>query len=99
MPSLSAPNGLTLSKSATNPNSRLNQVRRYLSAVGTATREEILRDVFRLVYRDRHTSLPDGCRWGSDGHHCYLFSVAVGRGYLISEQMGRQVRYRNNPDR
>ena len=76
-----APNGLNLSRSVKNPNSNLNKVRNYLAREGTATRLEILRDVFGRTCRG----------WG-----CYLFAIAIRQGFITKTRKGNAVFYANN---
>lgn len=67
-----APNGLNLSKSIHNPNSRINRIMKYLHMRGEATKREILRDVFNKkvgsVWQQNEVSIG----WGS-----YVFNLGV----------------------
>lgn len=83
-----APNGMNLTKSVHNPNSRFSRVMEYLTKNGPSTKRQILRDVFGAeAYPFRLTSgttLHNGKRprvvsmgWGS-----YVFTLGVKYGYL-----------------
>ena len=73
-----APNGMNLSKSIHNPKSNVRRVLGYLSAVGEATKKDILRDVFGKTCRG----------WG-----CYMFSLSVKYGYVKMVRRGNKVFY------
>jgi hypothetical protein len=84
---LTAPNGMNLSKSMSNPNSRANLVLDYLRLGGPATKVEILRDVF-------NRKIGNGCGdtvtrgWGG-----YLFVLLQTHGYIRRVRIGNTVRY------
>jgi len=87
---LTAPNGLNFSKSVSNPNSRLNRLRSYLSVKGEATKGEILRDVFGKTlgkdWKNGHVS----SGWGT-----YLFNYGVRHGFFKKVRRGNQVFWSN----
>ena len=98
---LTAPNGLNLSRSVTNPNSRFSRMMDYLSFKGEATREEIIRDVFGKTYGvPRSTYDTSTLRrvkltpnvvtrgWGA-----YLFMLSVKYGYVKKVRRGNRVFY------
>jgi hypothetical protein len=94
-----APNGLNLSRSVTNPNSRFSRMMDYLSFKGEATREEIIRDVFGKTYGVPHSTYKNLVRvkltpnvvtrgWGA-----YLFMLSVKYGYVKKVRRGNRVFY------
>lgn len=102
--SLTAPNGLNFTKSIGNPKSRLEKVRSYLWLYGTATKRQILSDVFNRTTRDdpaikysNRTYDNQGGRiyrpfvtrgWGS-----YLFTYGIRQGFFQKFRQGNQVYY------
>ena len=88
-PHLTAPNGLNLTRSITNPLSRFNKVRDYLLVKGEATKVEILRDVFGKVVGTNGWRAGEVTRgWGS-----YLFVLSVKNGYFTKVRRGNNVFY------
>lgn len=72
-------NGMNLRKSVGVPTSRFERIRTYLKSVGgSATKREILRDVFNVQY--------DGTGWGS-----YVFSLGVKYGHFTLVRKNRTV--------
>lgn len=98
-PHLTAPNGLNLSKSIHNPNSRFRRMMDYLKVKGEATKEEILRDVFgktlgksswewngsQLVNRTPNVVTRG---WGT-----YVFTLSIANGYVKKVRRGNRVFY------
>lgn len=98
-----APNGLNLSKSVTNPDSRLNRVRSYLHTNGPRTKRDILRDVFgHTIGVNRYEYTPTmgwhriGPKFVTRSWGSYLFTLAVRYGYITKTRKGNTVLYSNN---
>ena len=94
-----APNGLNLSRSVTNPASRLRRVMAYLLAQpAPMSRDMILRDVFGIyqhAMRSERVATPKigslnvrGRGWGT-----YLFVLMVNHGYIKKVGAGRYTKY------
>ena len=84
---LRTPNGMNLSKSMSNPNSRANKVLAYLRTERQATKVEILRDVFgRRIGDGRNGTVTRG--WGA-----YLFVLLQTHGYIRRVRTGNTIRY------
>ena len=96
---LTAPNGLNLSRSVTNPTSRFSRMMDYLSFKGEATREEIIRDVFGKTYGVPHSTYTNSVRVKltpnvvTRGWACYLFTLSVKYGYVKKVRRGNKVFY------
>jgi hypothetical protein len=88
---LTACNGMTFSRSVNNPNSRLNRVRKYLHEVGSATKREILRDVFGFKEEDLNPTTVRG--WGS-----IFFGLGVRHKYFTNTRVGRTTYWSLHPD-
>lgn len=99
--SFTAPNGLNLSRSVHNPNSRFRRMVDYLSVNGEATREEILRDVFGKTignpsfHLDKTTGkyVSHTPNLVSRGWASYLFNISVQNGYVRKVRRGNRVFY------
>ena len=92
---LTAPNGLNFSKSISNPNSRLNRLRSYLSVKGEATKGEILRDVFGKTLDNSHSYPHRGTNYVTSGWGTYLFNYGVRHGFFKKVRRGNQVFWSN----
>lgn len=88
---MTAINGMNFSKSVDNPNSRLNRVRKYLHEVGSATKREILRDVFG--FKDEELTNDTVRGWGS-----MFFCLGVHHKYFTNSRNGREVRWSLHPE-
>lgn len=88
--SLTAPNGLNFTKSIGNPKSRLEKVRSYLWLYGTATKRQILEDVFdrRIVEYSSIMKREVTRGWGA-----YLFTYGIRQGFFQKFRQGNQVYY------
>ncbi len=75
-----APNGLNLSKSIGNPNSRFEKIRQYLRINGPTTKKDILYYVFGK------TVGPFGPGVVTIGWGSYVFGLGVKYGYFRKEQ-------------
>lgn len=79
---LTAPNGLNLSKSIGNPNSRFERIREYLRTNGPSTKKDILYYVFGKTVGPFGTGMVT-MGWGS-----YVFGLGVKNGYFTKTQKG-----------
>ena len=89
-----APNGMNLSKSMSNPNSRANRLLNYLRSNGPATRAEILRDVFniRVIPNAQFGTRVKGR--ATRGWGAYLFSLLVKNRLVTKTRVSNRVYYR-----
>lgn len=84
---LTAPNGLNLSKSVNNPNSRFEKIREYLRVNGPTTKKDILYYVFgkKIVpSRPQYTIVQNNTNPNevSYGWGTYVFGLGVKYGYF-----------------
>ena len=97
-----APNGMNLSKSVTNPTSRLSRVRSYLHTNGPRTKRDILHDVFGKTIGVNRFEYING-KWQTftpnivtRGWASYVFTLAIRYGYITKTRKGNVVLYSNN---
>lgn len=95
-----APNGMNLRTSVTNPTSRFNRIRRYLSTHGPATKRDIFRDVFNKTIGIPRFEYSPTKGWvcltpnvRSRGWGSYVFNLAVKYGYITKTRKGNAVFY------
>jgi hypothetical protein len=89
-------NGMDLSKSRSNPNSRYNKILDYLKAHGASTKARMMYDIFGLVTEDNkaynyyptnnHKIVTRG--WGT-----YVWTLMVLNGELVKTRIGNRVVY------
>jgi hypothetical protein len=102
---LTTHNGMNLSKSRSNPNSRYNRIVEYIRKNGPSTKVDILRDVFGKVVVPNTTKvhsytragnwyrIPGTENWVTRGWGTYVWGLMVANGDLIMTRKGNKVHY------
>jgi len=92
--SLTAPNGMNFTKSVGNPKSRLERVRSYLWLYGSATKRQILADVFDRTIVEYSSVMK---REVTRGWASYVFTYGIRQGFFQKHRIGNEVFYALGP--
>lgn len=102
---LTTHNGMNLSKSRNNPNSRYSRIVEYIRKNGSSTKADVLRNVFgKIVVPNTakvHSYTPSGQwyritgteNWVTRGWGTYVWNLMVANGDLIKTRKGNKVHY------